>query len=68
VPLHRQFRQLKDLVLPVLPGLTVGAVVSVGSGILVVKWLGDDATLSRTMAPKANTTPVSIAPGGDTRR
>ncbi len=61
VPLHRQFRRLKDFMVPMLAGLIVGAVVSVGSGILLVKWLGGGDELSRTMAPKAATTPVSIA-------
>lgn len=61
IPVHRQFRRLQDFMLPMLAGLIIGAAVSVGSGILVVKWLGGDDELSRTMAPKAATTPVSIA-------
>jgi len=61
VPFHRQYCRLKDFLLPMLTGQIVGAVVSVGSGILVVKWLGGGDELSRTMAPKAATTPVSIA-------
>lgn len=34
VPLHRQYRRLKDFLLPMLTGLIVGAVVSVGRAFL----------------------------------
>ena len=40
--------------------LTAGAVVSMVSGILLVRWLGGGDVLERTMAPKAVTTPVTI--------
>lgn len=61
VPLHRQAHLLQGYVVPLVAGLIAGAVVSVGSGILLVRWLGGSRTLQETMAPKAATTPVSIA-------
>jgi predicted murein hydrolase (TIGR00659 family) len=61
VPLHRQVRRLRGFVVPLLVGIPLGAVVSVGSGILLVKLCGGSEVLARTMAPKAATTPVSIA-------
>lgn len=61
VPLHRQSRQLRGLVVPMLLGLLAGTVVSTAGGILLVEWCGGGETLARTMAPKATTTPVAIA-------
>lgn len=61
VPLHRQAHHLRHLLLPMLVAIPVGAVVSIASGVLVVRWLGGGDTLELTMAPKAATTPVSLA-------
>lgn len=61
VPLHRQFDRLRRYLVPMSVGLVVGALVSVCGAILVVRALGGNETLARTMAPKAATTPVSIA-------
>lgn len=61
VPLHRQAHHLRHLLLPMLVAIPVGAVVSIASGVLVVRWLGGGETLQLTMAPKAATTPVSLA-------
>ncbi|MBG6098769.1 LrgB family protein [Nocardioides luteus] len=60
IPLYHQVSRLKGMVVPVLVALTAGAVVSVVSGILLVRWLGGSDVLERTMAPKAVTTPVAI--------
>lgn len=60
IPLYHQVSRLKGMVVPVLVALTAGAVVSVVSGILLVRWLGGGDVLERTMAPKAVTTPVAI--------
>lgn len=65
VPLHRQAHRLRGLVTPMIAGLVAGSVVSVGSGILLVRALGGGDLLARTMAPKATTTPVAIALAGD---
>ncbi len=61
VPLYRQLRSLRGLVLPMLVAIPIGAVCSISLGYFVVKLLGGDETLALTMAPKAATTPVSIA-------
>lgn len=60
IPLYHQVARLKGMVVPVLIALTAGAVVSMVSGILLVRWLGGGDVLERTMAPKAVTTPVTI--------
>lgn len=61
VPLHRNVARLKGFVLPMLVAIPVGAVVSIVLGVVVVQLLGGGDELARTMAPKAATTPVSIA-------
>jgi predicted murein hydrolase (TIGR00659 family) len=61
VPLHRQARRLRGFMTPMLVAIPVGAVVSVATGILLVRVCGGGELLARTMAPKAATTPVSIA-------
>ncbi|MFE7224486.1 LrgB family protein [Nocardioides sp. NPDC057577] len=60
IPLYHQVARLKGMVVPVLVALTAGALVSMVSGILLVRWLGGGDVLERTMAPKAVTTPVAI--------
>ncbi len=61
VPLHRQLGRLRGYALPLVAGLLVGVVVSVGSAMLLVQLLGGDELLARTIAPKATTAPVAIA-------
>jgi len=61
VPLYRQASRLRSLVIPLLVAVPLGAVVSVGSAVLLARVLGGDELLERTLAPKAATTPVSIA-------
>jgi predicted murein hydrolase (TIGR00659 family) len=61
VPLHRQARRLRGFVVPMLVAIPLGAVVSITTGVLLVRVLGGGELLARTMAPKAATTPVSIA-------
>lgn len=61
VPLHRQARRLRGFVVPMLVAIPLGAVVSITAGILLVRLFGGGELLARTMAPKAATTPVSIA-------
>ncbi|MDT9592061.1 LrgB family protein [Nocardioides zeae] len=65
VPLHRQAHHLRRLLVPLLVAIPLGAVLSIGVGYGVVVALGGDETLARTMAPKAATTPVSIALSAD---
>lgn len=61
VPLHRQAHHLGRMFLPMLVALPVGALVSIVTGVLAVRLLGGDHVLELTMAPKAATTPVSLA-------
>lgn len=61
VPLHRQLGRLRGYALPLVAGLLVGVVVSVGSAMVLVQLLGGDELLARTVAPKATTAPVAIA-------
>lgn len=61
VPLHRQVRRLRGVLLPMLVAIPVGAAVSIVTAYALVKALGGDEVLAVTMAPKAATTPVSIA-------
>lgn len=61
VPLHRQMARLRGFVAPLLVAVPLGAVVSAATGILLVRLCGGEELLERTMAPKAATTPVSIA-------
>ena len=61
LPLHQEWERVRRSVLPVLAGVAAGALTSVSTAVLVSGWLGGDAILQRTIAPKAATTPVSIA-------
>lgn len=61
VPLHRQAHRLRGFLAPLLVGVGLGALVSIVVGFAVVRLLGGDETLARTMAPKSATTPVSLA-------
>ncbi|HEY9566427.1 MAG TPA: LrgB family protein [Nocardioides sp.] len=60
VPLHRQAHHLRELLVPMLVALPVAAFVSISSGMLLVRGLGGDQALERTMAPKSATTPIAI--------
>ncbi|BBH18654.1 membrane protein [Nocardioides baekrokdamisoli] len=61
VPLHRQAHHLGRMLIPMLIALPCGALVSIGTGVLIVRALGGSHALQLSMAPKAATTPVSIA-------
>lgn len=60
IPLHRQASRLSGLVVPMLVGVTVGAVVSVTTAAAIVRVAGGDDLLVRTTAPRSTTTPVAI--------
>ncbi|MBF4162484.1 LrgB family protein [Nocardioides acrostichi] len=64
VPLHRQLHRLRGYLLGLVVSLVVGVLVSVGSSVALVRLLGGDETLMRTVAPKATTAPVAIALSG----
>lgn len=61
LPLHRQMSRLRPVLVPLAVAVPLGAAVSAASAYLLVRALGGGETLALTMAPKAATTPVSIA-------
>ena len=61
LPLHHEWHLVRRSAVPVLTGIVAGAVVSICSAVLVTRFAGGDRILQLTMAPKAATTPVSIA-------
>lgn len=61
IPLHRQADRLRGFVVPMLIAVTVGAVVSIVSAVLLARVLGAGEGIERTVATKAATTPVAIA-------
>jgi predicted murein hydrolase (TIGR00659 family) len=61
LPLHHEWHLVRRSALPVLTGVVAGAVVSVVAAVLVTRFAGGSRVLELTMAPKAATTPVSIA-------
>jgi predicted murein hydrolase (TIGR00659 family) len=61
IPLHREWTHVRRHAIPVLVGVAIGAFVSVISAVLLTQWLGAGELIQRSMAPKAATTPVSIA-------
>lgn len=64
LPLHQEWHLVRRAALPILTGVVAGTVVSVVSAVLVTRAAGASHTLQLTMAPKAATTPVSIAVSG----
>lgn len=61
VPLYRQTHRLRGVVGPMLVAIPLGAVVSILTAYGLVIALGGGESLALTMAPKAATTPISIA-------
>ncbi|MCW2787059.1 MAG: hypothetical protein JWP74_3576 [Marmoricola sp.] len=61
LPLYREWHLVRRAALPILMGVLAGALVSISTAILVTKWAGGSHELQLTMAPKAATTPVSLA-------
>ncbi|MFL6153275.1 MAG: LrgB family protein [Ornithinibacter sp.] len=61
LPLHHEWHLVRRSAVPILTGVVVGAAVSIASAVLVTRLAGGSRTIQLTMAPKATTTPVSIA-------
>ena len=64
LPLHQEWERVRRSAVPVLVGVAAGAITSVTTAVLVTGWLGGGERLQHTLAPKAVTTPVSIALSG----
>ena len=60
VPLYRQIKILKSHAVIILVSISVGAVVSISSIILLSKALGLPEDLIISMAPKSVTTPIAV--------
>lgn len=61
VPIHRQLDNIRAYLLPILVAIPTGAFLSITVAVVAVRAFGGDEQLARTMAPKAVTTPVSVA-------
>lgn len=61
LPLHYEARLVRKAALPILVGIGVGSAVSVVMAFWATRAFGGDEQLALSMAPKAATTPVSIA-------
>ena len=61
LPLHHEWHLVRRAAVPLLTGIVAGALVSICSAVLVTRMAGGSHLLQLTMAPKAATTPVSIA-------
>jgi predicted murein hydrolase (TIGR00659 family) len=61
LPLHHEWHLVRRAAVPILTGVLAGSVVSLCTAVLVTRVTGGGHVLQLTMAPKAATTPVSIA-------
>ncbi len=61
LPLYRELARVRAAAVPVVVGVVAGALVSVVTAVLITDATGGGRDLQLTMAPKAATTPVSIA-------
>lgn len=60
IPLYRQKETLKKYAMPIISGVTIGAVVGILSGTGLGKWFGMNKEMVYTLLPKSVTTPVAI--------
>ena len=61
LPLHHEWHLVRRAALPIGAGVLAGALVSITSAVLLTRLAGGSEELQLTMAPKAATTPVSLA-------
>src|SRR5690606_10581938 len=61
LPLHQEWHPVRSAAVPIVAGALAGGVVSISSAILITELAGGTRELQLTMAPKAATTPVSLA-------
>lgn len=60
-PLYQYREILKKMLVPIVTGTTVGAVVGIGSGLLLSKWAGFSSLIIHSIVPKSVTTPVAMS-------
>ncbi len=61
VPLHHEVERVRRALVPIVVAVTLGAVTSITTAVLVTRLLGGDRLLVLSMSPKATSTPVAIA-------
>ncbi len=60
VPLYKKISLLKENVIPILAGISVGSAAGIVSIIVMCRMFGLDELLSLSMIPKSVTTPIGI--------
>ncbi|MFD1928191.1 LrgB family protein [Sporosarcina siberiensis] len=60
IPLYKQREVLKQNLVPIIAGVTVGVVIGMSSGIVFSKAFGFSTEIILTLLPKSITTPVAI--------
>lgn len=61
LPLHRELVLVRRTAVALAIGLLAGTLTSIVSAVLLTRWTGGTEALQLTLAPKAATTPVSLA-------
>lgn len=61
LPLHHEWHLVRRAAAPIAAGVLAGALVSISSAVWLTRLGGGSEELQLTMAPKAATTPVSLA-------
>lgn len=61
LPLYNHFDRLKSLALPIVTGVSIGAVVGVLTGIVFAKLAGFEREPILAIVPKSVTTPVAVS-------
>lgn len=60
VPLYRNLHVMKKYALPILAGITVGTLTTMGSIIIIGKLIGTSEQILISMLPKSATNPIAI--------
>ncbi len=60
VPLYQRRTEVMQRLIPILSGISVGAITSIFTTTVIVLLLGGDEQLAITIAPKSVTTPIAI--------
>ena len=60
VPLYKKITLLKENVVPILAGISIGSAAGIASIIVMCKMFGLDELISISMIPKSVTTPIGI--------
>jgi len=61
IPLYQEFRHIRELSGPILITVIIGSITAAGSAVAVAYWLGGDAEVLLSLAPKSVTTPIALS-------